>query len=79
MLEMLGMSLKAEGSGEGMQEWNERRSLTFKPFYELTISVPNYCDACGKQGSSTCSRCHAGCYGSVDCQRKHWKSHKIVC
>jgi hypothetical protein len=70
-----------EANGPEMDEAAKEatRSLAFKPFYELTISVPTYCEKCGKKGLSSCSVCHVACYCSVDCQRKLWKSHKLVC
>ena len=37
------------------------------------------CVQCGAVPLSQCSRCKAAYYCGVECQRKHWKSHKDVC
>ena len=42
------------------------------------------CDACGAAGSPEaklmkCGQCHLASYCSRDCQKKDWKSHKLVC
>lgn len=39
----------------------------------------NLCNVCGKKSVSRCSRCLLVHYCSVDCQRKDWKAHKLVC
>jgi ADP-ribose pyrophosphatase YjhB (NUDIX family) len=43
---------------------------------------PHLCNSpeCSNTGASNrCSRCQSVWYCSVDCQRKHWKSHKVWC
>lgn len=37
------------------------------------------CGACGKPASNRCSGCFDQKYCSADCQREHWKEHKVVC
>lgn len=37
------------------------------------------CAACGEPGNKCCSRCTREWYCSVECQKKHWKVHKVVC
>jgi len=34
---------------------------------------------CGKPGTKRCSRCGQEAYCSADCQRKAWRTHKLVC
>jgi hypothetical protein len=38
-----------------------------------------YCSVCGHQSSLRCSNCIGALYCSVTCQRKDWKSHKVIC
>ena len=33
---------------------------------------------CGKDSAKTCSSCHTG-YCSSNCQKKHWKVHRVEC
>ena len=37
------------------------------------------CSKCCKEGNSVCSRCHTAYYCSQECQKSHWKAHKLVC
>jgi hypothetical protein len=34
---------------------------------------------CGKEGSKPCSVCNVAVYCSKECQRAHWKQHKLSC
>ena len=34
---------------------------------------------CSKEGTKKCSRCHTVYYCSLECQKSHWKHHKLVC
>jgi ankyrin repeat protein len=34
---------------------------------------------CSKEGTKKCSRCHTVYYCSLECQKSHWKRHKLVC
>ena len=43
------------------------------------LPVPKFCVVCAKPSSLRCSRCLGANYCSVDCQRKHWKTHKESC
>ena len=51
----------------------------------LSLSVKDMrkeieCDQCEKSDpSKRCSRCHLTYYCSVDCQKLHWKIHKVDC
>jgi hypothetical protein len=46
---------------------------------EREVAVaPTVCAACGKEGSSRCSRCRVW-YCSQECQRGHWSIHKDDC
>ncbi len=38
-----------------------------------------YCSVCGHQSSLRCSKCLGALYCSVKCQRKDWKTHKVIC
>ena len=44
---------------------------------EVAIA-PTVCAACGKEGSSRCSRCRVW-YCSQECQRGHWSTHRDDC
>ena len=38
------------------------------------------CEVCGKDGKlMTCAKCKIANYCSLECQRKHWSKHKLVC
>lgn len=37
------------------------------------------CAHCGKVANSKCTNCKAVQYCSRDCQKAHWKSHKLNC
>lgn len=34
---------------------------------------------CDNEGTKTCSRCKIVSYCSRECQKKHWKAHKMEC
>lgn len=42
------------------------------------LSAPP-CVMCLKEATKQCSGCHAFWYCSKECQRKHWKAHKVDC
>lgn len=57
-----------------------------KPTVQLTrpgadnLSGPARCTNCGSVGpTKRCSRCQSANYCSKDCQRQHWKIHKVIC
>lgn len=37
------------------------------------------CSKCGKEGIHVCSRCKLTHYCSSECQKGHWKDHKLIC
>ena len=37
------------------------------------------CSKCCKEGTNVCSRCRTVYYCSPECQKSHWKTHKLVC
>ncbi|XP_053305863.1 tudor domain-containing protein 1-like [Spea bombifrons] len=47
---------------------------TIKPVPQTTS-----CHHCGLHGSRRCSQCRQTCYCSVECQRKDWASHSVIC
>ncbi|XP_053305864.1 tudor domain-containing protein 1-like [Spea bombifrons] len=47
---------------------------TIKPVLQTTS-----CHHCGLHGSRRCSQCRQTCYCSVECQRKDWASHSVIC
>ena len=42
-------------------------------------AIKHRCLTCNKNGILKCGRCKKAYYCSKDCQRKHWKMHKIKC
>ena len=64
-----------EGKLDGVTD--ERQSVTFD-----ANETSHCCNGCG-QGASVdvkiCSGCRAVKYCDGRCQRKHWKSHKVLC
>lgn len=61
---------KEEAAGEeGGSKGNKRYDVSYIP-----------CDACGvKEGTKVCTRCHAGYYCSMPCQKAHFLEHKKEC
>lgn len=56
--------------------WPASISSSFiSPVYEFLC----LCNVCGKESSSKCSICKKTYYCTVDCQRKNWPNHKIIC
>lgn len=45
------------------------------------IGVVYQCGGCGKllDTPKICSKCKSAYYCDVECQKKHWKSHRIAC
>lgn len=39
----------------------------------------NYCSNCGKNAGCRCKRCKGAWYCCLDCQKAHWKKHKLDC
>ena len=37
------------------------------------------CSVCGEKSSLRCSKCLGAFYCSIPCQKKDWKTHKVVC
>ena len=37
------------------------------------------CSVCGEKSSLRCSNCLGALYCSVECQKKDWKTHKVIC
>lgn len=44
-----------------------------------TASKAKTCAVCEKQSKKFCSRCKKINYCSIECQRAHWKTHKLMC
>jgi hypothetical protein len=48
--------------------------------YEESITIPSLCDCCAKDGAHLkCSACKGVYYCNRECQKEHWKAHKIQC
>jgi hypothetical protein len=48
--------------------------------YEESITIPSLCDCCTKDGAHLkCSACKSVYYCNRECQKDHWKAHKIQC
>ncbi|XP_075468070.1 tudor domain-containing protein 1 isoform X2 [Ascaphus truei] len=43
------------------------------------MSQPTSCHNCGLHGSRRCSHCKQTYYCSVECQRKDWSVHSVIC
>ncbi|KAH7832368.1 putative zinc finger MYND domain protein [Monocercomonoides exilis] len=63
---------------ELMKEMESISSLYTQSFYS-EVSSGSKCGFCGKKAQNRCSKCRSVFYCSVDCQRKHWKIHKLEC
>jgi hypothetical protein len=37
------------------------------------------CSVCGEKSSLRCSNCLGAFYCSIPCQKKDWKTHKVIC
>jgi len=37
------------------------------------------CSTCGEKAWRMCSRCESHAYCNQECQRSHWREHKVVC
>lgn len=60
----------------------DRRRLELKPAAMLKkLKGQRSCDQCLKVFAKLkkCSRCQAVQFCSVECQKTHWKKHKLVC
>ena len=45
---------------------------------QYNASSNSHC-VCGKQGTHTCARCKIQSYCCRECQKTHWKAHKLEC
>jgi hypothetical protein len=45
----------------------------------LNIRGRERCFECGKDATQRCSACGVTFYCGVECQRKDWKTHKLIC
>ena len=43
------------------------------------LEVPGPCASCGKPATCFCGGCATVSYCGRECQRKHWKTHKLIC
>ena len=46
---------------------------------QIKKSIKHRCYVCHKKSNLKCGRCKKYFYCNKDCQRKHWKKHKVEC
>ena len=44
-----------------------------------SLPVTLICSVCGEKSSLRCSNCLGAFYCSIPCQKKDWKTHKVIC
>jgi hypothetical protein len=45
----------------------------------LLTTIPTKCEACGRESTNRCSRCHRLFFCDQACLKNIWKTHKITC
>ena len=61
-----------EKSGQHRKDFVEKR--------QMRSQVGIQCSNCGKRGAKKmCASCDASYYCDAECQRRHWKTHKVIC
>jgi len=75
--------------GEEAQRWLASKLAAERengPAAQLPREVPATsgapeCSSCGKASGALkrCSRCKSAAYCSVECQKRAWRQHKLVC
>ena len=69
---------------EEASDSSEHKTTSSRACHSTTIHSSfkvQYCDHCHSQSSylKKCTRCDKAAYCNQDCQRSHWKEHRLIC